>query len=102
MIITKQAYEEFWRYHNFLRSDGNGWLAVGETVSTCTVLVKEKITGTDVSATMVSGVVPDGTPVTRVKYYLKGGVSGTTYIIEIRCVTSTGQKFEDEIEVKVL
>lgn len=102
MIITKQAYEEFWRYHEFLRSDNKGWLASGETVSTCAVLVKDKASGEDVSATMVSGAVPNGTPQTQVKYYLKGGVAGTTYIVEIRIVTSTGQKFEDEIEVKVL
>jgi len=101
MIITKRPYEGFWRYHEFRRSDGNGWLALGETVVTASVVVTDS-TGQDVSGAMVSGVTPNGTPATQVKYYITGGNSGNTYTVEVRIVTSLAQKFEDSFEVKVL
>jgi hypothetical protein len=99
--ITKYAYEEFYRYHDFARSDGRGKITTGETVSTCTVTVTDDA-GADVSASMVSDVSAYGSPQTQVKYLLKGGTAGETYTITIRGVTSNSQKFEDHLTLEIL
>lgn len=99
-MITKTAYEEFFRYHEFKRPDGKGWLADEETISTAAVTIIEKETGQDVSASMVSSVSTYGN--TKVKYMLKAGAAGKTYIATIKITTSTGQKFEDALEIKVI
>lgn len=98
-MITKRAYEEFFRYHDFQRSDGNGWLNTDETLTSGTVTAADKLTAADVSATMISSVSVYAS--TKMKYMLKAGTSGRTYVITIRVVTSNGQKFEDQVEVKV-
>lgn len=98
--IEKSVYEEPFRYHQFKRADGRGWLNELETVSTCTVTITEKATGDDVSSTMVANVAAYAS--TCVRYQLLGGVAGRVYTIDIRCVTSNTQKFEDKIELKVI
>jgi hypothetical protein len=99
--ISKRAYEEIFRYHQFCRSDGAGWLnASGTLTGTPTVTVEEAGSGTDRTSEMISNVaVYDST---QVVYLLKAGATNTIYIITIRVVSSNGQKFEDRIELKVL
>ena len=92
--ITKTNYEEFYRYHDFA-----DWLDGTETISSCEVKIYERDTGTDVSSTLVSNVICQ-TP--KVIYKLKGGTAGKLYTIKIKITSSTGQKFEDWMELKVL
>lgn len=99
-MITKNAYEEFFRYHEFLRTDGKGWLNASETISTCTVTIADKATGTDASGAMISDVAPYNN--TAVRYKLKAGAAGTIYIIKIQITSSNNQKFEDTLELKVI
>lgn len=98
--IEKYSYEELFRYHQFLRADGQGGLNDLETVDTCEVVVTEKATGDDVSSTMVANVAAYAS--TCVRYQLLAGDAGRMYTIAIRIVTSNGQKLEDRIELKVL
>lgn len=96
-MISKTSYEEIFRYHEFYRSDGKGWLTASETIITAAVTAKEKDTGADVSAAMISDVAPYGSPLTKVKYKLKAGTADKVYIITIQITTSNNQKFEDNI-----
>lgn len=99
--ITKYSAEEFFRYHEFRRSDGQGWLNESETLTgTPTVTVTEKVAGTDVSSGMVSAVaVYDNT---KVRYILKGGTTRVSYYVTVTAQTSNGQTFEDRLELQVL
>ena len=93
--FTKSVYEEFFRYHDF-----SNWLNESETLSTGNVIVLNKETEEDVSDSMVSDIeVYDDV---KVKYLIKGGTTGTTYTVKIQCTTINGQKFEDQIELKVI
>ena len=96
---VKKAQEEIYRYHEFRRSDGKGWLAYNETITGATVTAVVKSTGDDVSAQMISNIAPYGQ--TKARYKLKGGDAGTLYLLTITVTTSYGQVLIDEIEVKV-
>ncbi len=100
IAIEKTAYEEIFRTCEFKRPDGQGWLNDTETISTAAVLAVEKVTGTDVSATMISDVAPYNS--TQVKYKLKAGVFGKIYYIKVRGATSNGQKLEEIFEVRII
>jgi hypothetical protein len=99
-MILKKSYEEFFRYHEFKRDDGNGWLGDSETILAATVTAKERDTGMDVSASMISDVAPYNN--TQVEYKLKAGTAGKIYVLTIQVATSTGQKFEDSLEAGVV
>jgi len=99
-MIAKSAYEEFFRYHEFKRPDGKGWLGDEETASTAAVTIFEKDSGQDLSASMISAVSPYGN--TKVKYMIKAGTAGKIYTIKIKITTSMGQKFEDTLDFKVI
>lgn len=100
-LITKYPYEEHFRYHQFRRADGSGWLGSIETLTgTPAVTVKEVSSGVDRTPEMISNVAVYDT--TQVIYFLKGGTANTLYIITIQVVSSEGQKFEDHLELKVL
>lgn len=99
MQITKTPYEEIFRYHQFRRADGRGWLNDQETLSTVAVTVKDSA-GVDQSSTMVSGAAVYQQ--TYAVYMLKAGTSGTAYTVNIRATTSNGQKFEDSLILAVL
>jgi len=99
-IIEKTAYEELFRTCEFKRPDAQGWLNALETIASAEVIVIERGTGTDVSATMVSDVAPYNS--TQVKYKLKGGVSGKRYDIRVKGITSNSQKFEEVFELRLL
>ena len=101
--IDKRSTESFYRYHEFRRTDGQGWLASGEYISTATVTAYEKNRPIAVTSTMVSGteVIDGNSTKTKVKFLLKAGTSGKTYVIKINVVTSADQIFEDWYEVKV-
>lgn len=99
-MIEKPAYNEEYRLLQFARPDGQGPLAEGETISSATVTVEERATGTDTSATMISNVASYNN--TAVRYLLKGGTAGTAYFIRVRCVTSGNQKFEEKLELRVI
>ena len=99
--VVKRESEEFYRYHEFQRSDGKGWLGTGETITTCdSVKTYEQDTDTETSSSMISDVAVD-TDTTRCKYKLKAGTSGKEYYIKIRIISSTGQKFEDVLTLEV-
>jgi hypothetical protein len=98
-MISKKAYEEFFRYHQFRRTDGKGWLGATETISTPAVTVAEKLTGADRSSTMISDVSVDSD--TKVKYKLKAGTSGVDYLITIKVTSSLGNKFQDDLDLRV-
>ena len=94
-MLEKPAYNEEFRTLDFSLQ-----LASGETISSATVTISELHTGIDTSATMISGVAPYNS--TSVKYKLSGGTADTTYQRIIRVVTSTGQKLEEQLQVKVV
>ncbi len=96
--MTKTAAEQIWRYHQFLRPDGRGWLASGETIATATVTCAT-IDGVDATAAMISGAAPYSG--TQVKYLVKAGTSGISYIITVTVTTSNGQTFADRIGLDV-
>lgn len=106
--ITKTSSEIIPQYQEFRRSDGNGWLADGETIGTqstdYTVKCYERDTGTETSSTMISNItVTDGNDTrSRVTYKIKAGAAGKNYIIKIIIKTSAGHTFEYWRELKVL
>jgi hypothetical protein len=93
-IFTKTEYEEFHRYHDFAN-----WLQAGETLASTTVKCYVKSSGVDASTAMITNV-DVGT--TKALYRIKAGTADTMYIIKIKVVTTTGQKFEDWVECKVI
>jgi hypothetical protein len=98
--VTKYASESVFRYHEFRRSDGRGWLNAEETLTgTPAVTVTSRPLGTDCTAGMVSEVAVYND--TAVRYRLAGGVSGEAYIVAIAVETSNGQVFEDRLELAV-
>lgn len=98
--IEKRPYEEFFRFHEFRRADGRGWLNSSETLSSCGVTITEKATGADVSAAMVANVAVYSS--TQVRYQLLGGSPNALYTVAIQVVTTNEQRFEDKIELKVV
>jgi hypothetical protein len=101
-MLTKTVYEEIFRFHEFKRPDGEGWLADQETLASAGVTIIEKVAGTDRSSTMidlVSVYAPDNT---AVKYKIKAGTANLVYTVSIKGVTSNGQKFEDTYDIKVV
>jgi len=93
-IFTKTAYEEFYRYHDFAN-----WLQSGEVLSSQIVTIYEKNTGAEETTTMISGT---SVQTTKVLYKIKAGIANKTYMIKIKVITNTGQKFEDQLECKIL
>lgn len=98
--VEKTAYEELFRTCEFKRSDGQGWLTDSETITTAEVLVIDRGSETDMSATMISNVAPYNS--TQVRYKLKGGVFGKRYHLKVRGITSNGQKLEEVFELRVI
>jgi uncharacterized protein YxeA len=105
--FSKYATEEFYRYHEFKRTDGRGWLTTGEIIHTdvtdYTVKCYDRDTSTETSTTMISDVsVIDGNATrSRVKYKVKDGTAGKSYFLKITIVTSAGQTFIDEVDLNV-
>jgi len=99
MFVEKRASEIFYRYHQFRRTDGDGWLGASETISSCSVRIIDS-SNVNVSSSMVDNVTVYED--TQISYRLKGGTSGKTYTIDITVVTSESQTFEDSIKLKVL
>lgn len=92
IAFTKTPYEEINRYHDFAL-----WMGSGETVELSSVTVADS-SGTDQTSSMIANVSQLGT---QALYTAKGGTSGNNYTISIKVVTSTGQKFEDDIAMGV-
>lgn len=102
--FIKTPYEEFYRYHDFYRTDGKGWLASGEVITTITSIASyNKISGTETTSTMISDTsITDGNATaSRVIYRIKAGTASMNYLIKIKIVTSAGRKFEDWVEFAV-
>jgi hypothetical protein len=99
MDFEKYAYEEVYRYFQFKRTDGKDGLATNEILVSHSVTCKEKETGADYTSTMITNTAISGE--TQVVYLLKGGVSGTLYNIEVKAVTTQGQKLEGFVEIAV-
>lgn len=100
-MFTKTAYEEIFRYREFRRPDGRGWLDENETISAAAVKCYELPALTDSSTTMISDVAAYGNPATKVKYKIKAGTAGKRYRVNFRITTSSGQKFEDNLECEI-
>jgi hypothetical protein len=98
--FQKYAYEEVYRYYEFKRSDGKDGLATGETISTPAVTCKDATTGTDCSADMISNVSVVNS--TQVVYKLKSGTVGSTYTVEVKALTSSGQKLEGKATIEII
>jgi hypothetical protein len=97
--ILKTDWEEIFRYHEFKRNDGNGWLKDGETITTPSVLCIDA-SGDDQSGSMVSDVAVhvDGT---QIIYKLKAGTADEKYKVKIRATTSDNQKLEAVLDLTV-
>lgn len=97
--IEKRPAESFFRYHEFRRADGQGWLANEETL---TGTPGVSIISADNGAArpeMVSQVAVYNQ--TSVRYRLAGGTPGS-YFVTIAVETSGGQVFEDRLMLVVL
>lgn len=94
-MFDKRSSEEFFRYHNFTK-----WLDAPVVLTSGEVIVTDKATEADVSETMVSDVSVFESK--KVIYKIKGGSSGKVYRVTIRATDSNGQKWEDQIDCKVL
>lgn len=100
--IEKRSWEDYFRYHQFRRTDGRGWLNSSETIASVnSVTCREKDTGTDSTAAMISDEAVYSGDNTSVLYKLKGGTPGIVYVINFKITSSNGQKFEDELEVLI-
>lgn len=99
-VFRKYPWEEIYRYFQFKRDDSQDGLDVGETIASInSVTSKDKATGIDMSATMLSNIsIFDDTQVT---YLLKAGVSGSKYILDFKAISSRGQKLEGSVEIGV-
>jgi len=94
-MLEKPAYNEEFRTLDFSLQ-----LAAGETISSATVTIVDNSTGSDCSADMIASVAPYNS--TMVKYTLKGGTTGQVYLRTFRITTSTGQKLEERVALRVV
>jgi len=97
-FIEKRVAEEIYRYHQFRRSDGVGWLVTTETI------ISESVNVLDSSNINKSSTMVDNDAIyldTQVRYRVKGGESGKTYTIIITVESSAGNTFEDALSLKV-
>ena len=94
--VTKQPAETFKRYIDFARRLQT---SPAEAVSSQAVSAKNKATGADATATLISEAAINGT---KVEARLKAaGASGEDYIIQMRATTDLGNIYEDEFELNV-
>jgi len=106
--VVKTSNEIIPMYHEFMRSDGDGWLATGETIGAVagdyTVKAYERDTGTETTSTMISNVaVADGNGTrSKVTWKLKAGTAGKAYRIKIVIKTSASNTFEDWRDARVI
>lgn len=98
-VIDKYPNESIFRYHQFRRPDGRGWLNESETLAgTPTVTSTDQSTG-EAQPSMISNVAIYNQ--TQVLYRLTGGTAGKTYMITITVTSSNGQIFEDRLLLTV-
>lgn len=93
--FSKQPYEEFMIAGEFKKV-----LATGETLNTPTMTAVNNATGLDSS----SDVIESGTVAvngTQVIGRVKGGTTGQTHKITIKCVTSDSNKWEVDVNMDV-
>jgi len=97
-FITKRVAEQIYRYHQFRRTDGVGWLGTTETITAETISILDS-TSVNKANTMVDNdaIYAD----TQVRYRVKGGEAGKDYTIIITVDTDIGNKFEDTLTLKV-
>jgi len=98
---TKTVYEEFYRAHDFSEwltgsgsTNGQGNLSI----SSVTAKILDS-SGQDQSSSMLSNVQAYNQ--TQVLYRLKGGTSGGLYTLTLQIVDSSGQKFEDSLQIRI-
>jgi len=75
-------------------------LDIVDNVSTVSAIIVDKL-GTDLSSTMLASVVVSG-DAKGVKYTLKGGVVNKTYQLAIRAIAQSGQKLEENFDVRII
>ena len=76
--------------------DYTEFLEAGELV----ILVVPVVTPVTSPVFVVSTIVIDGAG-KKFAYFIEGGVTGNTYLLELTVTTSLGQILEDEIEFEV-
>lgn len=94
--VTKQPAETFKRYIDFARRLQT---TPAETITVQAVTSKNRATGADTTATMISEAAINGTKVeARVK---AAGVHAEDHIVQMRATTDLGNILEDEFELHV-
>lgn len=100
-MFQKYPAEEFYRYMQFKRAEGDGKLATSATISSVSsAKIYEEGTTTDLSSSMLSNAAPYLN--TYVIYKVKGGISGKRYTICLKVVDSAAQVFEGRTTMEVL
>lgn len=74
-------------------------LGESETISSAAVTVVERDTGTDVSGTLLSG--SPSVVGTAVRYDLRNGEEGISYMVAVVATLNTGEKREQWVRVSV-
>jgi len=71
------------------------WLAAGETISAATVTVDSGITVQSTAQTPVDAA-------TKVTVWLAGGTLGTTYLVTVKVVTTSGRTDERSFRIRLV
>lgn len=98
--LDKPAWNEEFRTMEFRRPAGAGQLNADEHITAAEIVVTERRTGADATAAMISDVAPYNQ--TQVRYMLRGGVRGKSYLMEIRATTSNGQRLTEYRQVNII
>ena len=89
--VAKQPGEKF-----SLTADFVNVLGSGETISTAAVTAKNKATGVDSSATVLTGSATISTP--KIIQTVIAGTAGDSHVVQFKATTSAGNIFEGEVE----
>lgn len=98
--LPKPARNNEFRIMEFVRPDGMGQLNGDEVITAAAITVTERRTGVDVTADMISDVAPYNQ--IAVRYRLRGGVKGKSYLMEIVVTTSNGQDLTEYRQVNII
>ena len=93
-LVTKEPAEVF-----PVTVDFKNELAVGETIASADVTSKNELTGTDTTATIVTGAVAiNGSQVAQ---RVQAGASGERHVLQFRITTSASNVYEAEVGLVV-
>jgi hypothetical protein len=92
--FTKQSSEQF-----TITIDFSNRLGAGETISSYTLTTINNSTSEDVESTIVNSDTYD---TTKVYINVKAGTNGTTYKFTILVTTSSSNKYEKDLLMKII